>query len=133
MAVDKIGRTFKRKSLTYGIIWTVVGVFTLYTLYAVGKPYWKAYFFKKEAHEIATTEVLGGRFYDDELVADILDAAQFNKVFCKASDIDIIEQGRRRQVDIRFSVTFEYFTYRGLWYFKTRCVGWEDVGRPVYK
>ena len=133
MAVDGIGRTFKRKSVTYGIIWTIVGVLTLYTLYSVGKPYWMAYFFKRDCHEIATSEVLGGRFSDAVLVEDILDAAYYNKVFCNDADIDIIEQGRRRQVDIRFSVPFQYFGYKGLWYFKTRCVGWEDVGRPVYK
>jgi len=133
MAVDKIGRTYKRKSAASGIIWFLIGAFALYTIYCVGITWWKAIMFKRDAHKIASTDVLGGRFSDDFLVSELLSAADYNGVYCDDSDIDIIEQGRRRQVDIRFDVPFEYFTYRSTWHFKTRCVGWEDVGRPVYK
>src|SRR4030042_2838591 len=128
-----MGKKFSRKSSTYTIIWTIVGIFAAYTLYSVGKPYWIAYCFKKGVHAIANEDVLKHSFRDADLVADILDEADYNKVICNDSDIDIEEQGRRRQVDVRFVVPFQYFSFKGLWYFSTRCVGWEDVGRAVEK
>jgi len=133
VAIEGIGKKFTRKTAVYTTIWTIVGIFSAYTLFSVGKPYWIAYFFKKEVQEVGNSEVLGGIFYDDELVGDILDSADYHGVFCNENDIDIIEQGRRRQLDVRFSVPFSYFGYHTNWFFKTRSVGWEDVGRPIYK
>ena len=129
---EGMGKRFSRKSTIYAVIWSIVGIFLAYTIFSFGKPYWIAYFFKKEVHEIAPSEMLGGIFYDAEIVEEILDAAYYHMVFCKENDIDIIEQGRRRQLDVRFAVPFQYFGYRSNWYFKTRVVGWEDVGRPIY-
>lgn len=133
MAVQGMGKKFSRKSSTYTIIWTIVGIFAAYTIFSFGKPYWIAYFFKKGVHSIANEDVLRYGFYDADLVADILDEADLNEVMCKDSDIDITQQGRRRQVDVRFAIPFQYFSFKGLWYFSTRCVGWRDVGKPDYQ
>jgi hypothetical protein len=133
LALDNIGRTYQRKSVFYQVIWLIVAILLAYSLYAFGYPYYKAFMFRRQVNKIANSDRLGSYFSDSALVSEILDAAYDCRVFCNDSDIDIIEQGRRRQVDVRFNVTVEYFSYHFPWFFTLRCVGWEDVGRPVYK